>query len=216
MSGPLQRFKGAVKNESGKRIQRLWSNNGCKIILNETAFGGSQPVWAFRLGSGFALPQSLFAVHTALKSAQAQQWAVLWAAEESGKGLRAITSAPPGNFFARFHHSLTRRQSTLLSQLRTGVCNLGAYRSKFEPEKLLCECGKVKTQEHFFISCPIYATQRDALYATLRVSIPPTVASLLGDPQATPAVLRFVADSGRFDSLYSPPKDEPEAGEKGA
>ena len=36
-----------------------------------------------------------------------------------------------------------------------------------------------------------------------------SVAFLLSDPSATKAVLQFLANSGRFDSLYSPPADPP-------
>jgi hypothetical protein len=31
----------------------------------------------------------------------------------------------------------------------------------------------------------------------------------LSDPRATKATLRFLADSGRFNSLYSPPSEDP-------
>ena len=43
----------------------------------------------------------------------------------------------------------------------------------------------------------------------LRKSTLPAVSFLLGDPSATKAALRFLANSGRFDSLYSPPERPP-------
>lgn len=38
---------------------------------------------------------------------------------------------------SRFHESLSRRQSTLLTQLRIGACDLGAYKAQFEPDCLI-------------------------------------------------------------------------------
>ncbi|KAG0653246.1 hypothetical protein C6P46_003228, partial [Rhodotorula mucilaginosa] len=43
------------------------------------------------------------------------------------------------------------------------------------------------------------------------VSSAPSLAYLLSDPRATKPTLRFLADSGRFNSLYSPPPDDPTA-----
>ena len=122
-------------------------------------------------------------------------------------GLRAITKAPPGPSFSRFHDQLTRRQLTLLSRLRTGVCDVGAYRAHFDPDKELCECGEVESREHFLLLCPLYTAPRAALLSELRKPTLPPIPFLLGDPSATKAVLRFLANSGRFDSLYLPPAD---------
>ena len=111
--------------------------------------------------------------------------------------------------FSRLHSSLSHRQSTLLTQLRTGACDLGAYRAHFEPERLLCACdGEPETREHFFLHCPLYATPRATLFSSLRLKSP-SIAYLLSDPRATRATLRFLADSGRFDSLYCPPSENP-------
>lgn len=45
--------------------------------------------------------------------------------------VRAIASSPPGLVFSRCHSSISRRQSTLLTRLRTGACDIGAYRAHF-------------------------------------------------------------------------------------
>jgi hypothetical protein len=106
------------------------------------------------------------------------------------------------------HSSLSHRHSTLLTRLRTGACDLGAYKAHFEPERLMCACGgEPETQEHFFLHCPLYTTPRATLLASLRLKSP-SLAYLLSDPRTTKATLRFLVDSGRFDSLYSPPLDD--------
>ncbi|GAA5993768.1 hypothetical protein JCM10908_006292 [Rhodotorula pacifica] len=43
---------------------------------------------------------------------------------------------------------------------------------------------------------------------SLRLKSLPTISYLLGNPRATKATLRFLADSGRFDSLFCPPLDD--------
>jgi hypothetical protein len=165
-----------------------------------------------RLGGGWELPRSVSAIWASYRAALHQQWAKEWSAATTGAGLRAIARSPPGPSFSRFHAQLTRRQSTLLSRLRTGVCDLGAYRAHFDPDKELCECGEVESREHFLLLCPLYAAPRATLLSELRKPTLPPIAFLLSDPSATKATLRFLANSGRFDSLYSPLADPPLSG----
>ena len=68
--------------------------------------------------------------------------------------------------------------------------------------------GEPKTREHFLPHCPLYASQRATLLSSIRLKST-TLAYLLSDPRATKATLRFLANSGRFDSLYSPPSEDP-------
>ena len=42
-----------------------------------------------------------------------------------------------GLAFTRFHSTISRRQSTLLTRLRIGACDLGAYKAHLEPARLL-------------------------------------------------------------------------------
>ncbi|GAA5993766.1 hypothetical protein JCM10908_006291 [Rhodotorula pacifica] len=57
----------------------------------------------------------------------------------------------------------------------------------------------------FPFSLPRYAAPRADFLATLRLKTPSTISYLLVDPRVTKATLRFIFDSGRFDSYYSPP-----------
>ena len=90
---------------------------------------------------GRLLPRSLSAGWSAFKAAQKAAWSTLWLSSSTSCQLRAVTSSPPGLAFTRFHSTLSRRQSTLLTRLRTGACDLGAYKAHFEPERLLCACA---------------------------------------------------------------------------
>lgn len=72
--------------------------------------------------------------------AQKVNWMRSWSTSSTGAQLRANTSSPPGIAFTRFRKSLSRRQSTLLTRVRTGACDLGAYKALFESEGLFCAC----------------------------------------------------------------------------
>ena len=71
----------------------------------------------------------------------------------------------------------------------------------------MCACGG-EPETHLFLHCPLYAIPRATLLASLRLKSL-TLAYLLSDPRATKPTLRFLADSGSFDSLYSPSSDDP-------
>ncbi|KWU40965.1 hypothetical protein RHOSPDRAFT_37508 [Rhodotorula sp. JG-1b] len=69
--------------------------------------------------------------------------------------LCAITTSSPGLAFTHYHASLSYRQSTVLARLRTGACDLGAYKARYEHEHLICPCGsKPQTRKHFLLYCP--------------------------------------------------------------
>ncbi|GAA5990750.1 hypothetical protein JCM10908_003217, partial [Rhodotorula pacifica] len=145
---------------------------------------------------GRLLPRSISAGYAAVRAAQLASWASMWATSPTGAGLRAISSSPPGPAFTRYHASLSRRQSSLLTRLRTGACDLGAYKQHFEHDEaarmaaMMCACGgEPETREHFLLHCPRYAAPRAELFATLRLKTPPTIAYLLGEPRATKATL---------------------------
>ena len=133
-----------------------------------------------QVGGGWEPPISISAIWASYKAALHQQWAKDWSNATTGAGLRAISKSPPGRSLVRFHAPLTRRKLTLLSQLRTDVCDIGAYCAHFDPDKELCGCGEVESREHFLLLCPLYAAPHAAL------------PFLLSDPAATKATLRFL------------------------
>ena len=162
-----------------------------------------------RLGGAW-VPRFGSATSASYKTALHQQWAKDWSAAMSGAGLRrqaglgievrgqagqggprtSRPSQPVGRASAStFHTQLSRRQSTRLSRLRTGVCNLGAYRADVDPEKSTCKCGGVESRKHYHLLCPLYAAPRAALLSELCKLTLPAVSFLLGDPSATKAVL---------------------------
>jgi hypothetical protein len=101
----------------------------------------------------------------------------------------------------------TRRQSTLLSRLRTGVCDLGAYRAHFDPDKELCECGEVESHgiERRKGREGIWRSREDRRRSLLQ-TIPWPIAGL--------SRLRTgVCDLGAYRAHFDPDKELCECGE---
>ena len=158
---------------------------------------------------GRLLPISLSAGWSAFKTAQKSIWSALWASSPTGGQLRAVASSPPGPSFSRFHSSLSRRQSTLLTRLRTGACDLGAYKALFEPERLICACGgEPETRKHFLLHC--LSTPH-----SVPPSSPPSDSNLPLSPtsSATRARQRRLSGSSptpaALTPFYSPPSEDP-------
>lgn len=93
----------------------------------------------------------------------------------------------PGHSFSRFHPQLTCWGKTLLPRLRTGVCNLDIYCVHCDPDKELCKCGEIESREHFLFFYPLYTAPCASL---------PPISSLLNNPSASKATLRYLANSG--------------------
>jgi hypothetical protein len=108
--------------------------------------------------------------------------------------LPLLALAPPVNA----SHTATDRRlrpRRLQSALRSGSTPLRVRRRTGDPGTLLPHC-------------PLYAIPRATLFSSLRLTSP-SLANLLSNPRATKATLRFLADSGRFESLYCPPSEDP-------
>lgn len=134
-----------------------------------------------------------------------ENWGKRWKEEVRGKGLRKIDKAPPGRHVLRIHEDRNRRHNSILTQLCTDRSHLNAclFKMGVHPTPY-CDCGPIKeTREHFFLSCPLYYHQRRALRQELGSTTGCDISSLLTDPLAIPATLRFINDSNRFSAYYS-------------
>ena len=98
---------------------------------------------------------------------------------------------------------LTREQSTILAQLRTGHCALNQYLWRFKKVESSvceqCEGDQVETVEHYLIECEAHWEARMKLRRKIgdrrmRVEV------LLGDASAVKATLQYIAETRRFES----------------
>ncbi|KPV74401.1 uncharacterized protein RHOBADRAFT_66605 [Rhodotorula graminis WP1] len=154
-------------------------------------------------------PKSIAAVQQAFHQAQQAAWAASWATAPTGAGLRSVTGkVAPGASFARYHATLSRRQSTLLARLRLDFTGLAAHLHRIQRHPTgLCECGEEETRAHFLLACPLYAAPRAALVRATGKDAMPPLATLLNDLALARPVLKFVNDTGRFPRLHEAVKD---------
>ena len=84
-----------------------------------------------------------------------------------GASLRRIDTAWPGNHTRRMYDDLTKRQASILAQLRTGMTPLNGYLHNIKvAETSLCECGEaVESRENFVLRCARWSEQRKILGA---------------------------------------------------
>ena len=82
-----------------------------------------------------------------------------------GATLRRIDTAWPGTHTRRVYDDLTKRQASILAQLRTGMTPLNGYLHNIKAvESNLCECGEaVESREHFVFHCVRWSEQRKIL-----------------------------------------------------
>ncbi|KAI7722998.1 hypothetical protein KC353_g1 [Hortaea werneckii] len=82
-----------------------------------------------------------------------------------GASLRRIDTAWPGTHTRRMYDDLTKRQASILAQLRTGMTPLNGYLHNIKAvESNLCECGEaVESREHFVLRCARWSGQRKIL-----------------------------------------------------
>ncbi|GAA5919357.1 hypothetical protein JCM8208_007382, partial [Rhodotorula glutinis] len=128
-------------------------------------------------------PKSIAAVQQAFRQAQQAAWSARWAIDRTGAGLRRVTGQlAPGAAFARYHATLSRRQSTLLARLRLDFAGLAAHLHRIQRHPTgLCECGEEETRDHFFLACPLHAAPRAALLRATRKDAMPPLHTLLSD-----------------------------------
>ncbi|KAM0724078.1 hypothetical protein Q7P37_000258 [Cladosporium fusiforme] len=82
-----------------------------------------------------------------------------------GESVRRIDTAWPGSHTRRMYDELSKRQASILAQLRTGMTPLNGYLHNIKAvESNLCECGEaIESREHFVLRCARWSEQRKIL-----------------------------------------------------
>ncbi|KAG0653575.1 hypothetical protein C6P46_002476 [Rhodotorula mucilaginosa] len=133
-------------------------------------------------------PRSLSAGWSTFKTAQKSTWLALWGS--SGGQLRAVPSSPPGPSFSRFHSLLSCCQ-------RTSNPTTSSALAAANPRRENISSSTARSTPH---RAPPFSPPS---------GLNPSLTYLLSDLRATKATLRFLANSGHFDSLYCPPSKDP-------
>ncbi|KJZ69428.1 hypothetical protein HIM_11178 [Hirsutella minnesotensis 3608] len=141
--------------------------------------------------------------------------------ENVGKHSKRIDKALPGKHTRALYDSLTRKESDIFVQLRTGMTRLSRYlRTIGAADSDLCECGQAaETIDHFLFRCTKWVTQRQVLFECARAKIG-NLSFFLGgkaasdgdkwkpDMQAVRAVIKFAIETKRLDRDQQPPGNQ--------
>jgi len=110
----------------------------------------------------------------------------------------------PSSNFRRLTTTLTRRQASILIQLRTGHVPLQAYLYRFKlAETSSCSsCGnEPETVCHYLMHCSAYDEQRRRLRRTLGRDQSLGL-EILGDQRRMKALLDYINDTRRFEKFH--------------
>lgn len=124
--------------------------------------------------------------------------------------VRRIDAAWPGNHTRRMYEDLSKRQASILAQLRTGMTPLNGYLYNIKAtETNLCDCGEAaESREHFIFHCSRWNEQRKILGVWTGEE---NLSRLLGgksttdtddgrpDMDAVRAVIHFTLATNRFE-----------------
>lgn len=149
-------------------------------------------------------------VKRALKYRFLQEWRLEWARTTKGRGLRAINRQPLGTV-GKLHRALSRKQSSLLTQLRTNhlATNLYLHKRRLQPTPLCkCQMGVPETLQHILTACPMWRRQRQELATAVGLVRAGSSSHLLNSKTAIPHALRFFAH--RFHSEQRSSEVQPE------
>ncbi len=111
----------------------------------------------------------------------------------------------PESNFMKIATKLTRRQVSILIQLRTGHILLQAYlhRFKLSDTPICTTCrNEPETVTHYLLYCPSYTTQRRRLRRTLGRDHSLSL-EILGDERRIKPLMEFINDTKRFEESHS-------------
>lgn len=84
-----------------------------------------------------------------------------------GRSVRRMDAAWPGGHTRSIYDRLSKKQASILAQLRTGITPLNGYLHMIKAtETDLCDCGEAtESREHFVFQCAKWSEQRHILRA---------------------------------------------------
>jgi hypothetical protein len=152
---------------------------------------------------------------TTLNIARSSQRASKRLPDNVGKFSKKVDAALPGKHTRLLYDGLSRREASVLAQLRTGMARLNGYLFRISiAASQQCACGQaIETVEHFLFRCTKWTAHRTEMLQcteTLRGNLsfylggqsPSDDAKWTPNMQAVHATIRFAMATGRLDTQY--------------
>jgi ribonuclease HI len=154
------------------------------------------------------IPQSIPAIRQAHLKTLRQTWSKRWMMSPRYRHTHRIDKSLPSNKYLKLVEDLDRRQSAIITQLRTGHVPLNQHLFRiFRSETPVCPHCRALTPEtvkHYLLQCPHYQHERHILRRKLKRKAD-SLPFLLSDSTATQPLLRFVNATKRFDTPMPTP-----------
>ena len=156
---------------------------------------------------------SISATRQFLKKGIKARWQTDWKSSPRYLRMKYIDHRLPSDDFLDIISQLSRNQSSLLIQLRTGhiPLNQTLHRIKRSPTPFCPHCHPdvIETVHHLLLYCPHYARARRLLQAHLG-SQSSSLSFLLGSRHGIPDLLRYIHNTNRLRATFGdvrPPED---------
>ena len=148
-----------------------------------------------------------------LNVARAKRGATRSLPEKVGKFSKRVDTALPGKHTRKLYDQLTRKEASVLAQLRTGMARLNSYLFIIEATPSdRCDCGQAReTVEHFLFRCRRWTehraeilrctdTHRSNISYYLGGKSPSDDKNWVPDMKAVRSAIRFAISTGRLDA----------------
>ena len=145
--------------------------------------------------------------------ARAKRGATRSLPEKVGKFSKRVDTALPGKHTRKLYDQLTRKEASVLAQLRTGMARLNSYLFIIEATPSdRCDCGQAReTVEHFLFRCRRWTehraemlrctdTHRSNISYYLGGKSPSDDKNWVPDMKAVRSAIRFAISTGRLDA----------------
>jgi ribonuclease HI len=152
---------------------------------------------------------------TTLNIARSSQRTSKQLPDNVGKFSKKVDAALPGKHTRLLYDSLSRREASVLAQLRTGMTRLNGYLFRIRvAASQQCACGQAaETVEHFLFRCRIWTAHRTEMLQCTEIlrgnlsfylggKSPSDNAKWMPNMQAVHATIRFAIATGRLDTQY--------------
>jgi ribonuclease HI len=150
------------------------------------------------------LPLSIPAIRLEHLKTLRKDWKSRWKKSARYPLSHSIDKSLPSNKFLQLIDKLSRSQSAILAQLRTGHAPLNQhlFRTRCVESPVCPHCGGlvVETVRHYLLQCPHYQQERHRLRRKLKRSAN-SISFLLSNPLAIKPLLKYITATKRFKTL---------------
>jgi hypothetical protein len=165
------------------------------------------------LSGGGPLPSSVSAMKQKYAERLNRKWKRNWEKSPRHRRISAIDSSLPSKKNTKYLLSLNRKQTSIITQLRTGHIALNAYLFKIKKSDTdICQNCRdgPETVHHYLFDCTAYGQARHKRYLALRRDSD-SLTFLLNDPKGIKELSIYVNRTRRFKNIFGEiiiPKDQ--------